>query len=315
MRYQPKHIAEYAALRCIGAVLGSLPYRAALVVGWALALCLWLAMPRRRRETRRRIRVALGEEACTEARARQVAWTAWRNLVFSGIDTLRLPHLTEAWVRAAVDYRQVEVLRDQLKQSGRAILAVPHMGSWELAGLAMHFFGLRMVYIVRHQRNPLTDAYLNRLRALRGCDCIDRESKTLLRNVLRYIREGKLLTILPDVRARDAALNVRFLGGNAAVMKGMAVFAKMSEAPILPACVLREGWTRHRWQAFAPVWPDPALDRDADVQRMTQQVFDIFDRVVREHPEHYFWFNKRWVLDPLPLKTPVPTGSASEPTD
>jgi len=315
MRYQPRHIAEYVTLRGVGVVLGRVPYRVALALGWAVALCLWAVVPRRRRETRRRIRVALGEAACSEARARGVAWTAWRNLVFSAVDALRLPHLSEAWVRQAVDYRQIEALRDQLEQTGRAVLAVPHMGSWEMAGLATRFFGLRMAYIVRRQRNPLTDAYLNRLRSLNGAECIERDSKTLLRAVLRSIREGKLLTILPDVRARDAAVNVRFLSGEAMVMKGMAVFAKLAAAPIVPAYVLREGWTRHRWCVLSPIWPDPTLDREADVQRLTQQVFDLFDRAVREHPEHYFWFNKRWILDPLPPRVATPTDTAAASTD
>ncbi len=168
-----------------------------------------------------------------------------------------------------------------------------------MAGMAMHFFGLRMFYIVKRQKNPLTDAYLNRLRALRGFDCLDRDDKTLLRKVLRCIQEGKVLAILPDVRARDAALQVRFLGATASVMKGMAVFAKLTGAPLVPACVLRQGWTRHRWEVFAPVYPDPTLDREADVQRMTQHVFDLFDRQIRSHPDQYFWFNKRWILEPF----------------
>ena len=32
---------------------------------------------------------------------------------------------------------------------------------------------------------------------------------------------------------------------------------------------------------------------------LTQQVIDIYDRAIRQEPEQYFWYNKRWVLDPL----------------
>ena len=298
MRYRPKHLAEYAFLRCVCGLLGHLPYRLALTAGWVLAVLLRLSLPGRLREARRRIRNALGEEVCSEARARKIAWIAWRNLIFSGVDILRLPHTGERWVRRVVDHRGADELRARLEASGKVILAVPHMGSWELAGMALHFFGLHLFYIVRRQTNPLTDAWLNRLRSRNGFECLDRDSQ-LLRPVLRFINEGKVLTILPDVRAREPGFQVRFLGGDASVMKGMGVFAKLSGAPILPGCVRREGWTRHRWQVFAPVWPDEALDRDADVQRLTQQVFDVFDRVVREHPEQYFWFNKRWILDPF----------------
>ena len=45
-----------------------------------------------------------------------------------------------------------------------------------------------------------------------------------------------------------------------------------------------------------PIWPDYSLDKDADIKRMTQYVMDHFDKVIRQYPEHYFWFNNRWLL-------------------
>ena len=286
-------------MRAVSALLGRLPYRLALSLGWVLARLMALALRRRMVEVQRRIRGALGEASCSPAQARRIAWLAWRNFVFNSIDTIRLPHLREGWIRRVVDYEGAVQLRDQVQANGRVILAAPHMGSWEMAGMALHFFGLRLSYIVRRQSNPLTDEYLNRLRQIKGFECLERDSRSLLRVALRHLKEGRVLTILPDVRARDDAFQVDFLGGRASVMQGMAVFAKLSGAPIVPACVLRVGWTRHRWQTFEPVVPDPSLDRVSDVRRMTQAVFDHFDRVIREHPEQYFWFNKRWILDPL----------------
>jgi len=299
MRHRPKHVAEYLFMRAVSALLGRLPYRLALSLGWVLARLMALALRRRMVEVQRRIRGALGEASCSPAQARRIAWLAWRNFVFNSIDTIRLPHLREGWIRRVVDYEGAVQLRDQVQANGRVILAAPHMGSWEMAGMALHFFGLRLSYIVRRQSNPLTDDYLNRLRQIKGFECLERDSRSLLRVALRHLKEGRVLTILPDVRARDDAFQVDFLGGRASVMQGMAVFAKLSGAPIVPACVLRVGWTRHRWQTFEPVVPDPSLDRVSDVRRMTQAVFDHFDRVIREHPEQYFWFNKRWILDPL----------------
>ena len=32
---------------------------------------------------------------------------------------------------------------------------------------------------------------------------------------------------------------------------------------------------------------------------MTAGVLKIMDQAIREHPEQWFWFNKRWVLDPI----------------
>jgi len=32
---------------------------------------------------------------------------------------------------------------------------------------------------------------------------------------------------------------------------------------------------------------------------MMQKLVSIFDAEIRANPEQYFWFNKRWVLDPI----------------
>jgi len=30
---------------------------------------------------------------------------------------------------------------------------------------------------------------------------------------------------------------------------------------------------------------------------MTREIMQVFDRAIRTHPDQYFWYNKRWVLD------------------
>ena len=74
----------------------------------------------------------------------------------------------------------------------------------------------------------------------------------------------------------------------------MAHFAREAGVPIIPAYVVREGWGRHRWAGFPAIFPDPSLDRDADLRRMTQYVMDCFDRAVREHPDQWIWIHRRW---------------------
>jgi len=35
---------------------------------------------------------------------------------------------------------------------------------------------------------------------------------------------------------------------------------------------------------------------------MTLAVMKIIDDAIRSNPGQWFWFNKRWILDPLPEK-------------
>jgi lauroyl/myristoyl acyltransferase len=47
---------------------------------------------------------------------------------------------------------------------------------------------------------------------------------------------------------------------------------------------------------------DPTADRDADLLRMTRTVMEHVDAAIRQTPEQWFWYNKRWVLRPLPAR-------------
>ena len=296
--HRPRHIIEYALLRLFGLFFCALPYRMALGAGWTLAWLSHYAARFRTGTARARIRQVLGPDL-SEREVRRIAWRAWRNLCFNVVEIARMPLLTEARVRKLYDDadQAARILGERPDGAG-AVLAVPHAGNWDLAGVSCHLLGIPIFFIARRQKNPLADAYLNRMRGATGVETVLNDSR-VLKSVIRNLRQGKVLAILPDVRAPNESLAVPYLGGDANIGAGMALFARQAGVPIIPAVVQRVGWTRHTWRAFEPVVPDPSLPKDADWLRMTREVMAHFDRAVREAPEQYFWFNKRWVLDPL----------------
>jgi len=99
------------------------------------------------------------------------------------------------------------------------------------------------------------------------------------------------------MRRKD--VSVPFLGGFANVGRGMASFAIAAQVPIVPAIFMRKGWTKHEFVHFDPLYPDPMLDKEADIQRITKSVLKTLDEAIRQNPEQWFWYNGRWILDPV----------------
>jgi KDO2-lipid IV(A) lauroyltransferase len=297
MAVRLRHRIEYAALRAFAGLFRALPHRAALAAAWPVAALGHWVVGFRRREARRRIRSVLGASVSPRD-IRRIAWISWRNLCFNAAELARLPRMDGAWFAARTDYADLGKAREALAPGRGLIFAVAHSGNWDLAGIGAHRAGLPVFFIARPQRNPLTDAYLNRLRTITGADVVANDA-SVLRNVIRRLRAGGLVAMLPDVRSRTPALALRFLGGTANIAGGIALFARHTDSPILPGFIERVGWTRHRLRLFDPVRPDPSVPKEEDARRMLQAVLDILDREVRAQPEQYFWYNKRWVLDPL----------------
>lgn len=297
MKYRPRHIAEYAALVLCSGLIRALPLRAALVPGWIFAAFThWIGRLNVQR-TRARIREVC-DGRCTEREVRRIAWIAWRNLCFNAIEALRFAALTPEKIRRQPLARLEPGLRRIMAENRTGfILATPHMGNWEIAGIAADLLGIPLFVIVRRQKNPLIDAYINRMRRSFSMEVLYREAR-MWKGVVQRLREGKVLAILPDINVRASGVTVDFLNGRATIAAGAAHFAHMADCPVYPVCVRRIGWTRHDAVLLDPVRPDPTVDRETDQQRMMQEIMSALSEEILKTPEQYFWYNKRWVLKP-----------------
>lgn len=303
MSKRAKYLIEYGAIRAFGALLNAIPYRAALFLGWFLAGIAHHLLRIRANEARRRIRSVFGEQL-TEREVRRIAWRSFRNFVFNIIDIARSTRLTRARMDAisAVDFDSVARPIHAHTAAGRgAVIACPHMGAWDLAGVAAHLHGIPIFSIAGRQRNPYADAYLNRVRVEAGVPVVTRGS-SLIRTVVRELKAGKALAILPDVRMPTEGLSLSFLGQTANIGTGMGLFAAMANVPVFPCLVRRVGWSRHHFAVHPPLWPDPGGDRHAEARRLTIAVLAIVEEAIRAEPEQWFWYNRRWIFDPI---TPV----------
>ncbi len=298
MRYRVQHLFEYAVLRATAALLNALPYRAALAVAWVLAGFTFHVVRFRRRETFRRIREVFGEDLPRREVAR-IAWRSLRNMAFNLVEMMRAPAIDEAWIdRHIPDFKDhIPAVKELIAQYGGAVITVPHMGNWDLAGWACHRHGIRMFSIAAKQKNPLVNDWVNRQRES-GMTILERGGGTL-KQIIRLLRGGAALAILPDVRMPTPDLKLPFLGGTANLGRGMALFAITARVPVIPAILRREGWTRHGFDRLPAVLPDPSLSKEEDARRITSVVTAQVDAAIHRRPDQWFWYNKRWVLTPV----------------
>ena len=298
MRYRPKHIVEYAATRAAVWLVNVLPYCVSLALAWTIGGLVFYVLRFRVTETERRIREVFGSTV-SPAQVRRIAWLSWRNCVFTAVEATRGPKTGARWIARHVDHTVIDaIMQPHLASRRGAVLACPHLGSWELAGILGRRFGFPMFTIAGRQRNPLFNDYLNRLRQQCGMEVLVRGTSSL-KAIVSRLKRGECFAILPDVRVIEGALPVRFLGKTAHIGRGMGLFAHQANVPVIICMMARVGWGRHTMVAFPPIWPDPALDREQDCVRITQAVMELIDQAIRAHPEQWFWLNKRWILDPL----------------
>ena len=91
---------------------------------------------------------------------------------------------------------------------------------------------------------------------------------------------------------------VGFLGGKANVSHAGAMFAVKCGSPVVVAAMGREG-RRHVFHHLATLRPDSSTDAREEARRLTAEAMRIIDAHVRSHPRDWFWYNKRWILQPV----------------
>lgn len=293
-----KHRLEYYVLRSIAAVARALPYRAALALGWCAAAIGFHILRWRRAEAERRIRQVFPDRYDAAAASR-IAWLSLRNLAFHTIELLSVRRMNRAWLTKYTNAAEGrDALARHLEGGKGAILAVIHMGNWDAAGIAMEELGIPMLAIAHDQKNPLVNRFINQARSSNDTVVVERNDRKLLQKVTRWLAAGKVVAILIDLRTGANAATFSFLGHRTTLGRGIGLIARLSGAPVLPAVTLRQGWTHHRWSIRAPIYPDPSLDAKTDSIRITAECLAIFDTVIADHPDQYFWYNKKWILLP-----------------
>ena len=296
-----RHILEYAVFRLVTGVIHVLPTGVSVRLARGLASMNSLLIRPRLAKAEQRIEEVFGSTV-TEAERRRIAREAWSNLHLNAVELV----IARRLLANEQDFANVVGL-DRLEKhlaTGRgAVIAMAHVGNWELAGLAARRRGVPIFFLARRQNNPLMEAHLARLRQHFGVTAIDRDSH-MLRDIVRRLKGGEVLAILTDLRARRGGLPIRFLGKVVWLPEGAAAFARMARVPVFPATARRTEGHRHEWTIHEPIEPGSNVSSDG---LMMQRIMDTFDGFIRKYPDQFFWFNARWVLQPRRASTSAGT--------
>lgn len=298
-----RHRLEYGTLRTVQVLVTALPlsWMGAILSG-ILRVVFRLCWPLRK-ETVSRIREVFGPETSIDE-CRRIARTSVWNLMMNFVELFHAQRMTLDYLREhmeGTDEAQATI-RSLIDKYGGVVIALPHMGNWDLAGIACCAFGFPLMAIARAQNNPLVEAWIQRGRLT--VQTIDRRHASSFIRIAHHLKSGGVFALLPDVRHNKPGVSVTVFGKPEVQLgKGLAKFSRMGQVPILPLMMERIDASHHRIRLAEPIFPDMEAEVDADARRVTQAAWDIFEKRIREVPEQWFWHNRRWILTPLYTQT------------
>jgi KDO2-lipid IV(A) lauroyltransferase len=287
----------YLLVRFFLAVLQALSFRAACRFAEGLAWLAYHANRRHRLVALDNLRHAFPE--MTDADRDRMVRAVYRHFCLLIIELTRMPRC----VHPSTWHRHLKLIgADKIVEhifSDRPLLFVTgHFGNWEMAGYALGLFGFKTYAIARTLDNPYLDHFLlHQFRQRSGQTILDKSGD--FERIQAVLRNGGVLGTLADQDAGQRGQFVEFFGRPASTHKAVALLAMEYDAVMLVVGNPRVGGPL-QYETIVEDVIDPRdyRGRPDAVKAITERYTQGLERLVRQHPEQYFWLHRRWKHQP-----------------
>ena len=113
------------------------------------------------------------------------------------------------------------------------------------------------------------------------------------------MRRGRVTALLGDQNAHKHGMFLPFFGKVAATVRGPALFALRTGAPVFVGFAIRDpGWQQRYTLVAHRLEYEYNGDLEEDVRGLMTAYHSALEAAIREAPDQYFWQHKRWKTRP-----------------
>ncbi len=281
----------YLLLRSICGMINCLPYSVARKTACFTGSLLYYLLSCRRRIALENLRHALSD-TYTEKQLRSIAVKSFGNLGLLFIEFIRIPQMVRRGFFKYVTIDRKEIVWQELDKKKGVILLISHYGNWELMAVMAGIIGYPISAVGRPMKNQYIYRYIERIRGYSGLKAL--QKKGVAKEVIAELRANRVVAILFDQYAGSSGVAVPFFGRPAYTTTAVAQFAIRTGAQVIAAFNTRQPDGTHKIYVEDPITIATDCDRADAVRIATQRYNELLESWIRKHPDHWFWFHRRW---------------------
>ncbi|WP_328899264.1 MULTISPECIES: phosphatidylinositol mannoside acyltransferase [unclassified Streptomyces] len=232
------------------------------------------------------------------ARLAALSKAAMRSYMRYWMESFRLPTWSPERIKASIDVTDAHRLTDGLDSGRGVILALPHLGNWDLAG-AWVTTDLKVPFTTVAERlkpESLYDRFVAYREGL-GMEVLPHTGGAAFGTLARRLRSGGLVCLVADRDLSSSGIEVSFFGDTARMPAGPALLAQQTGALLLPVTLSYDGTAVMKARVHPPVEVPETGDRAGRTSVMTQALADAFAVGIAEHPEDWHMLQRLWIAD------------------
>ena len=211
------------------------------------------------------------------------------------IEVVLLSNMIKYGINHFVGDGNWEVLEAAHSEGKGVIFVVGHIGNWEILGTAIALRGLPLWTLVANISNKLVDEFVLQHRIDAGMSVIRiRDSRRL---IAKGIKEKVIVGFVADQDAGKNGIFIQFLGRPASTHTGAAVYALRYKVPLVyGSSYLKNNKYHFHFERFDSN-SHLKFSRE-NIHKITQWFTTKLETDIRNNPEQYFWFHRRWKTRP-----------------
>lgn len=179
-------------------------------------------------------------------------------------------------------------------RAGRgAILNVCHAGNWELGGAWIAAQNLApLSVIVRHPQDVDEQKLIETLRRRLGLHTISKYDPMI--QMARRLRRGEFLAIMTDQHGGPDGILAPFFGLQTSTSQGAAVFARLTQAPLIPAICIRLAPFKYKVVILPPIKWEELNDREKTIHEITARINQSVETMISLAPGQWLSQHRRF---------------------
>jgi len=272
-----------------------LPRRAAIGIMRALGRTAFIIIKSRRKRMLKHLTAAFGHEKSSE----EINWIArqvFLNIATAAADAIRVSRISRNRMNKMITIEGREHLDREIKNGTSAILLTAHFGNWELLAAWIARSGYKLKVVGAPNHDPRLDRLISDNRNSAGYFNITRGSGT--RDIIRAIRDKYFMGMLIDQDTKVEGVFVKFFDQWAHTAIGPVLLARRYGLKIIPIFIRLNDDLTYHIEVQEPLPLEFSDNRERDLVVNTQKCSDIYESIIRQYPEQWVWFHRRWKKQP-----------------
>ena len=191
------------------------------------------------------------------------------------------------------------ILKNAINEGNGVILLAIHSGNWELISAYSKRTRLKMKAATTNFPDQRINELIESQRKHEHMEILRRGTKSSIKNLLNCLRQKEVLVMAIDQDTNVLSTWVPFFGIPAKTPIGAAVFALKTGASVVSYNVLRQpnGTFKMKFEKLGS-FIRIHRELEQDVYSVTKKMNLHLEKRIRENPQQWAWFHRRWRHQP-----------------